>query len=303
MRISRESVVYAMDKSNSPVMRVPAGTVVKFETVDAFGGQVREPDQPLAALDWSRVNPATGPLYVEGAEPGDTLTVEILSIDVALQGVMAAIPGAGLFGDRVSTAEVKLVPLRDGFAHFSERFHVPLKPMIGVIGVAPAGEGEGCGVPGRHGGNMDNARIVAGTTLYLPVLVPGALLAIGDLHAVMGDGEVMVTGVECSGEVTVRVDVAKGVSIANPRHADAERFYTIASHEDLDVAVRMAANDMLDIVMDKLLLSLNEAGMLLSVLGHAEICQVVDPKMTARFSMPKHFLSTPLPALPLPISR
>jgi len=238
--------------------------VVTFETVDAFGGQVREPDQPLAALDWSRVNPATGPLYIEEAEPGDMLTVEILNIDIALQGVMAAIPGAGLFGDRVSVAEVKLVPLRDGFAHFSEHFHVPLKPMIGVIGVAPAGEGEGCGVP-------------------------GALLTIGDLHAVMGDGEVMVTGVECSGEVTVRVDVVKGVSIANPRHADAERFYTIASHEDLDVAVRMAANDMLDIVMDKLKLSLNEAGMLLSVLGHAEICQVVDPKVTARFSMPKHF--------------
>ncbi|MBT9158525.1 MAG: hypothetical protein DDT36_01537 [Firmicutes bacterium] len=95
MRISRDAVVYAMDKSNSPVMRVPAGTVVTFETVDAFGGQVRETDQPLAALDWSRVNPAT----------------------------------------RVSTAEVKLVPLRDGFAHFSEHFHVPLKPIIEVIGV------------------------------------------------------------------------------------------------------------------------------------------------------------------------
>jgi amidase len=137
---------------------------------------------------------------------------------------------------------------------------------------------------------MDNARITANTTLYLPVFVPGALLAIGDLHAVMGDGEVMVTGVECSGEVTVRVDVLKGMPIPNPRHEDAEFFYTIASDVDLGQAVRAAANDMLDLAMEKLGLSLNEAGMLLSALGSTEICQVVDPKMTARFAVPRWLL-------------
>lgn len=287
MRIARESVIYAMDRANAPVLRVEPGAVVTFETTDAFGGQVQEPGQALATLDWGRVNPATGPLYIEGAEPGDTLSVDILSIEVAEQGVMAAIPGAGLFGDRVREAEVKLVPLSGGRAMLLAGISVPLKPMIGVIGVAPAGESEGCGVPGRHGGNMDNARITANTTLYLPVFVLGALLAIGDLHAVMGDGEVMVTGVECSGEVTVRVDVIKGMSIPNPRHEDAEFFYTIASDVDLDQAVRTAANDMLDLAMEKLGLSLNEAGMLLSALGSTEICQVVDPKMTARFAVPR----------------
>ena len=292
MRIPRESVVYAMDKANAPVLRVEVGAVVVFETADAFGGQIRERHQTLAALDWSRVNPATGPLYIEGAEAGDTLRVDILHIDVAEQGVLAAIPGAGLFGDRVQEAQVKLVSLNGGTARLSERISVPIKPMIGVIGVAPAGENEGCGVPGPHGGNMDNARITANTTLYLPVFVPGALLAIGDLHAVMGDGEVMVTGVECSGVVTVRVDVIKGMPIANPRHEDALFFYTIASHVDLDQAVRMAANDMLDIVMKELGLPLNEAGMLLSTLGSAEICQVVDPNMTARFAVPRWLFGT-----------
>ncbi len=290
MRIGTSRVIYTFDKRHPPALSVSSGATVAFETLDAFGGQVNSSDQTLSSLDWSRVNPATGPLYLEGAEPGDSLRIDILSIEVAPQGIVAAIPGAGLFGDRVRQPEVRLLPFVDDAVILPGNITARLQPMIGVIGTAPAGVAEHCGVPGSHGGNMDNARITAGTTLYLPVFVPGGLLAIGDLHALMGDGEVMVTGVECAGTVTVRVTVLKGQTVLNPQHEDDEYYYTIASHESLDVAVRQSANDMLDLVMRYGSLSLNEAGMLLSCLGQTHICQVVDPKMTARFAMPKAVL-------------
>lgn len=288
--ISKQQCVYTMSAQHNPVLKVQAGEMVTFETVDAFGGQVTTADQPINSLDWSRVNPATGPLYVIGAEPGDTLKVDIISIQVDSMGIMAAIPGAGLFGDKVQCPEIKIVPLQDGYGIFNEEIKLPLKPMIGVIGVAPAGEAIPCGVPGSHGGNMDNARITAGTTLYLPVFEPGALLAMGDLHAAMGDGEVMVTGVECGGTVTVLVDVLKGRQLSNPQHEDNDYFYTIASHDDLLAAIREAAADMQALVMEKLGLSWNESGMLISACGNVQICQVVDPKLTARFAMPKSIL-------------
>jgi amidase len=279
-----------MSKNHQPALRAPSGSTVVFETIDAFGGQVRSADQTIDSLDWSQVNPATGPLYIDGAMPGDTLRVDILDIEVSGMGVMAVIPGAGLFADQVSSSAVKIVPFENGNAAFSESLHLPLRPMVGVMGVAPSGEAEPCGVPGSHGGNMDNARLRAGTTLYLPVFAPGALLAMGDLHALMGDGEVMVTGVECSGKVTVRVNLIKAKAINNPRHEDESHFYTIASHYNLLDAVRIAAEDMQHIVMEELNLSWNDAGMLISAAGDAQICQVVDPKLTARFAMPKSIL-------------
>lgn len=290
IRIAQDQRIFSMDKMNAPCETANSGDTVVFAMTDAFGGQVTRPDQTLDSLDWERVNPATGPLFVADASPGDTLRVDILDIKTADVGVMAVIPGAGLFADVVTVPEVKIVPLVNGKALFAEGIELDLKPMVGVIGVAPAGEGIPCGIPGCHGGNMDNARIVAGTTLYLPVFVPGAMLAMGDLHAVMGDGEVMVTGVECAGEVTVKLEVLKGHTITNPQHEDVEYYYTIASHDDLLEATRQAAGDMRDLVSQQLGLSMNEAGMLISAAGHAQICQVVDPKLTARFAFPKNLL-------------
>lgn len=290
VRIDASHQVYSMDKEHRPCAFARPGDTVCFATADAFGGQVTDPTETLDSLDWSRVNPATGPLYVEGAEPGDTLRIDVLAIETAVQGLMAAIPGAGLFGDLVTEPEVQMTPLKDGFASLRGGVRLPLQPMIGVIGVAPAGEAIACGVPDSHGGNMDNARITAGTTLFLPIFVPGALLSMGDLHAAMGDGEVMVTGIECAGEITVRVDVIKGRSLQDPQHEDSDYYYTIASDHDLLAATRRAALAMCHLVMEKRAVSFNEAGMLLSAAGHTQICQVVDPKLTARFALPKKLL-------------
>jgi len=289
-KISNENVIYKMDKNNSPVLTVSSGSEVVFSTKDALNNQITSPEQTINELDWSQINPATGPLYIEGAKPGDVLKVVIKKIDIEESGVMAAIPGAGLLGDKVVDAEVKIVPIENGYAKFNDKISFPVNPMIGVIGVAPPGDGIPCGTPDNHGGNMDNKLIAAGSTLYLPVFVDGALLAMGDIHAAMGDGEIMVTGIEISGEVTVEVEVIKGHTIENPILETDTHYYTIASHVDLLAAVKMATEDMLKIIMKYHDLSFNEAGMLISAIGDTQIAQVVDPLLTARFAVSKEYL-------------
>ncbi len=289
-RISKDQHVFVMDKTHPPVLKVESGSTVTFETYDCFQNQLTKEEQSMETLDWDHINPATGPLFVEEAEPGDVLKVEIQRISVNSYGVLAAIPEAGLFGDKVKTSMVKILPIKEDKVIFNENIELPLAPMIGVIGVAPKDGGVACGTPGPHGGNMDNKKIVEGATLFLPVFQKGALLSMGDLHAAMGDGEVMVSGVEVGGEVTVQVEVLKAQSIENPILEDQEHFYTIASETELLEAVRTATADMQKLVMKELDLSFSEAGMLLSAAGNAEICQVVDPLVTARFSFPKNLM-------------
>jgi len=288
--IPQENKIYQMSKENTPVARVESGALVEFQTADAFNGQVTSEQQGISKLDWSSINPATGPLYIEGAEVGDVLKVHIEKINIANTGVMAAVPKAGLLGDLVTEPEVKVLKIEDGYVNFNENIKVPVNPMIGVIGVAPPKKGIPCGTPDSHGGNMDNKKIVAGTTMYFPVFTEGALLAMGDLHAVMGDGEIMVTGVEVVGNVIVKVEVIKGKNIQHPILETATHYYTIASHKDLLEAVKISTREMQKLVMDKLDMSFNEAGMLLSIVGDAQIAQVVDPLLTARFGLSKTYL-------------
>lgn len=289
MRIE-DRVIFAMSSENEPVMQVTSGTTMTFVTKDCFNNQLLGEDAVIDALDWDAINPATGPVYIEGAEPGDILKVKIEEIKVAEYGTMAAIPENGVLGDLVTKSVVKRIAVKDGVAAFSPEIQIPCKPMIGVIGVAPE-EGEiPCGEPGSHGGNMDNTRIAAGATLYLPVFHEGALLAMGDVHACMGDGEIMVTGVEIPAEVTVTVEVLKNATIENPMLEDEEFYYTIASDEDVEKAVFTAVHAMTEVVMKRLGMSLEEAGMLLSAMGNLEFCQVVDPKRTVRMALKKSVL-------------
>ncbi len=288
--VSREHKIYSMSDSNTPVISIGSGETVVFETYDCFTDQIESEKQNIETLDWECINPATGPVAIEGAEEGDTLKIEIISIETRDYGIMCAIPGAGLLGDEITTPELKIIPIRGDMAIFNS-FSIPLNPMIGVIGVSPGKNLDiPCGTPGHHGGNMDNAKITAGSVLYLPVFSKGALLAMGDLHACMGDGEIMVSGVEVSGKVTVRIELIKNRGIRNPMLESGESIYTIASDKDLTAAVKSATKEMQNLLIEKLGMSFNESGMLLSAAGNAEICQVVDPFMTARFSMPKEIL-------------
>ena len=290
LKISKTEQIYQMDKDNQPVAKVTSGSTIEFETADCFNDQIRCEKEGISSLNWDQINPATGPIYIEDAKIGDTLKVQIKKIEIADTGVMATVPGAGLLGDLVTEPQVKVMKVANGLVHFNEKIKIPTNPMIGVIGVAPAGEGISCGTPDVHGGNMDNKKITAGTTLYFPIFTDGALLAMGDLHAVMGDGEIMVSGVEVSGKVTVQVDVIKNKTIQHPILETDSHYYTIASHVDLLEAVKIATIEMQKLVMEKLNLSFNEAGMLLSAIGDTEIAQVVDPLLTVRFALSKEIL-------------
>lgn len=278
--------IYAFSKANEPVMKVASGSTVTIETYDCFTNQLKTTDQ-FQSLDWNQINPATGPIYIEGAQPGDVLAVKIEKIELVEEGVMAVGPGLGVLGKRLDKYEAKPIPIRDGKAIFNDQFHIPLNPMIGVIGVAPAGDPISCGTPGDHGGNMDNKMITTGATLYFPVFAEGALFALGDLHAAMGDGEIGVSGIEIPAKVTVHLEVKKGKSIPSPMLENEESIVTIASAQTLDEAVSRSVEQMADFLAPQLNMPFSEVVMLLSAIGQTEICQVVDPLMTARFVVPK----------------
>ncbi|MGG1659255.1 acetamidase/formamidase family protein [Brevibacillus sp. NRS-1366] len=279
-----------MSPHNEPVARIHSGNRVVFETCDCFSNQIQREDQLFSSVGWDLINPATGPLYVEDAEPGDILRVEIVDIQIADQGVMTVAPNLGVLGQFFSEEKTKVIPIRDGKVQFNEKLQFDVRPMIGVIGTAPATEEISTGTPGDHGGNMDCKRIVKGAVLYLPVNVPGALLSMGDLHAVMADGEIVICGLEIPGEVTVDIAVIKGTHLPLPMLSEGEHVMTIASAQTLDEAAKMATVHMHRFLVEKVGLPNEEAGMLLSLIGDLRICQVVDPLMTARMELPKWVL-------------
>ena len=199
---------------------------------------------------------------------------------------MSVSPGRGALKDFVEEERTKIIKIEDGYAVFNDILKFSINPMIGVIGTAPK-EGEVLnGTPGEHGSNMDCNKIQEGTSLFLPVNVPGALLAMGDLHAVMGDGESATCGIEISGEVTVKVTVLKDAIMPTPFLKTNSEYITIAAGKTLDEASSHACFKMLDFLKATLPLDLQELIMLLSIAGNMEICQVVNPLKTARMTMP-----------------
>ena len=287
IRLTKEHRVFVFSGASPPALRVTAGTTLELETADCFDDQVRRPGDVLAEVDWERINPATGPVYVEGAAPGDVLSVLVERIDVDGQGVMAVGPGFGVLAHGFTEQVSRIVPIADGCARLADGISVPLRPMIGVIGVAPGGTPVPTASPGAHGGNMDTRLIGPGAVLYLPVACAGALFAAGDLHAAMGDGEICGTGVEVAGRITVRLDVRRDLPLANPVVETAELVATIASAETLDAAADAATRDMAALLTVRLGLTMEIATMLMSAAGDLQVSQVVDPLRTARFALPK----------------
>jgi len=290
-KISKDNVIYAMSGANKPVSYVDPGSQIIFETEDALHGQVKSSDVGFEKLDWTRVNPATGPVYINNAEPGDILSIKIEKIDIADSGVVVCGEGMGVMGNMLKGAAMKIMNIKDGKAVFSDKLNLPINKMIGVIGVAPKQGEVPCGCPDYHGGNMDCKEIKEGATVLLPVNVPGALLAMGDLHAVMADGEIGVSGLEVEGEVTVTVDVIKGKDLPLPMLTNHDHIMTIASHEDLDVAVVMATTNMVDYLVKQENFTRHDATMLISLACDVRICQVVDPKKTVRVELPRVYLT------------
>ncbi|MBN6887388.1 amidase [Cytobacillus horneckiae] len=284
-----KGIIYEFSRKNHPIISIPSRSTITIEAYDCFKNQIDSPKTVVSDIDWKQINPATGPIFVEGASPGDILKVKIEKIDLSTQGVMVVGPNLGVMGHRITEMEAKIIPIVDGKAKFND-LNIPLNPMVGVIGVAPAGESVNCGTPGSHGGNMDNKMVAEGATLYFPVFTEGALFALGDCHAAMGDGEISVSGIEIPANVTVTLEVIKGASLQHPMLENDEVFTQIVSAPTLDAACKEATEFMADLLVAKTGLTLSEVTMLLSAAGQVEVCQMVDPLMTARFSVPKYLL-------------
>lgn len=286
--ITKDTVTHCLSKDDVPCARVPSGTTVAFETYDCFTNQFLPEEATFANVVLKPGNPATGPLYIEGAMPGDMLRVEILDLKIGPVGVVMLGPEGGSEREEFPETVIKRIPVRDGKAHVNSRVEIPVEPMIGVIGVAPAGEGVSTITPMDHGGNMDCTRIRKGAALYLPVFVEGALLSMGDFHGIMGDGEVEDCGLEIEGRATVRVDVVRNrFCVPYPMVETEDRLITIASRKDVEGAWRAATRQMYDFLREKVGMSREDAGMLLTMTGNLIICQTVNPMKTVRMELPR----------------
>lgn len=282
--------LFSFDKDLEPVLKVPSGETVRIRTKDCFGNQLQGPEDQLSEIDWEAINPATGPIYVEGAVVGGTLKVHIDNIELDAQTSSCTGKDEGVCGDRFSDWATHFCKVEDGKVVWDERLNIPLAPMIGVIGVAPEGEPVNCGTPGKHGGNMDNTAIAAGATLYFPVAVDGALFGCGDMHAVMGDGEVSVSGAEVAGYATVTLTALPELSVPNPLIENETHFGIIVSAESLDKAAELAVQQMVDLLASRTNESEADLVMLLSLVADVRVCQMVDPEKTVRFMVPKYVL-------------
>jgi acetamidase/formamidase len=214
---------YVWDNSLEPALEIEPGGTVELHARDASDEQIRRHSSPsdIAKIDFSHVNPVSGPVFVKGARPDDVLCVELLELRPSDWGWTAIIPGFGLLADEYPDPWLRIseVDRAQGVVHFSERITLPLRPFPGTIGVAPSAAGEHPILPPtRWGGNMDTKHLTAGTTLYLPVGVEGALLSVGDTHAAQGDGEVCGTAIESAMDVVMRVSVKRGHSISAPQY-------------------------------------------------------------------------------------
>ena len=302
--IHRRHHHFGWDNSFPPVLDVAPGETVRFEVVEASGGQLG-PDSTLAdvaALDFDRVNPVTGPVRVEGAEPGDALRVAIESFTPSGWGWTANIPGFGLLADQFPDPALHLwtyEPDTLSPAAYGPGGRVPLKPFCGTIGVAPAAPGLHSIVPPREvGGNMDIRDLAAGTVLYLPVAVPGALFSVGDTHATQGDGEVCGTAIESPMELALTFDLVKGANLAFPRfetagpvsrHFDEKGYHvTTGIGPDLFEGTRAAVSAMIDLLGALHGLSATDAYLLCSVCADLRVSEVVDqPNWVVSFYFPK----------------
>jgi amidase len=285
--ISKEAHIYSFRSDLTPVESVDSGSEVIFETYDCYREQLKSSSKnQLFSL--KGINPATGPLAIRGAEPGDMLKVTILSIELHDEGTMYLRPGAGVLKKFVVHPEVKKLRVKNGTLHFDSTHSFPIKPMIGVIGVSPKEGDISTFAPGTHGGNMDTKEITAGSVVYLPVSVPGANLAIGDLHALMGDGEVPICGVEIGGRVRVKVEVLKESGFNGPVVEDREHFYVISSALTLDEACQSASENMFAFLSSRLpQYEANDIICLMGIGGDLRISQMVNPLKTAKYRIPK----------------
>jgi acetamidase/formamidase len=300
--LSAEPTHSRWNRALPPRLTISPGDTVHFECVDSSGAQVH-PGMNLAqylAIDRNRIHALTGPVYIEGAQPGDVLEIEILEVVHKGWGWTSVVEGLGFLKHRFDKPYIFVWELEAEISRSLAPATVPLRPFCGVMGVAPAEDGEfRTRPPGIFGGNMDVRELCSGATLYLPVQNPGALFSAGDAHAAQGDGEVCINGIECPVDATLRFQLHKQHNLPGPLIDSAPRtkqdtetaWIVVESATDATHAAREATLRMIDLLVDRWGFSDVHAYLLCSVALHLKFSQVVnEPMFTVSASMPKTVL-------------
>lgn len=280
---------FGWDNTLQPVVEVAPGDSLELEVLEASGGRIGPTSETSAvlSLDPEFANPVTGPVAIAGAEPGDTLVVELLDLQLSGWGWTALIPGFGLLADEFPDPFLHITHHDREQVEFTPEIRLPTRPFTGTIGVAPAEPGRHSAIPPRAvGGNLDCPDMVAGARLLLPVQVPGALFSVGDTHAAQGDGEVCGTAIESPMSVALRFDLIKGQqhrsprielpTTIRPRHHPSETLITTGIGNDLMQAARDAVREMIDYLLRERALSPELAYCLCSTAVDLRISEIVN---------------------------
>ena len=289
--LSREHHTFSFSATHAPALSVSPGELIHVQTWDCYKGAITHADNALLPIPDDAINPATGPIYIQGAEPGDTISVTIHDIQPGPRGVARTYPGNGQLQHLIPHAYARFFDVIDGVVTMNNQVSFPSAPMLGVIGVAPE-NGEIATMPaGKHGGNLDNNLNGIGATIHLPVKHPGALLGIGDMHASMGDGEICGTGIEIAGDVLISIELIKGIGTEYPVTENANSWITHGvAVEDLPAALQIACEEAANLLVKHWGFTYEDAFIFLSVQGNLGIAQAVHPSsgtVIAKMVIPK----------------
>jgi acetamidase/formamidase len=286
----KEEAHFTWDTANEPKLYVNSGDTVVYETREVTDGQFtpESTTEDIATLNWDRLYPLAGPVYIEGAEPGDTLEIEILDLQTRGWGWMSILPELGLLAEDFTESYLRTFDLSDGKnIYFREDIIVPIEPFLGTMGVCPKdAKAQAIMPPGTFGGNMDTRQLTVGSKLYLPVQVKGAMFSCGDGHAAQGDGEVCVTALECPLYASLKFKVIKGKTIPSPQFLTngpltpkvnhAGFFGTTGVGPDLMEAAKDALRAMIDHLTSTYSLEPKDAYLLSSLIVDLKISEIVD---------------------------
>lgn len=272
-RLSREHHIYVLEPEAQPAITIDSGEELMVETWDAFEG-IRDP----AVLEAKSLKgPATGPIYVNCAEPGDALRVDFISITPKEGAAHMVMPGRGFLEEEFPEAYPTVMTLENGHLVLPGGMRLPLVPSMGLVATTPTYTQNTASDSGPYGGDIDMKELVAGSTLYLPVFVPGGMLALGDCHAVVGDGAVAGTGAECSSDTHLRVTVEKGMDIPAPRALTPDYFVILSYGEELGPAMKQAVRYMVDFLVREKGLPPYDAYTLCSLAGDIRVSRTFRP--------------------------
>jgi len=288
-RVTRDQLVTSFDANNQPAIRVQQGETFVMETNDRFA-TYEGPNSAPEAMETLKT--MAGPVYIEGTRPGDTIMVEVLDVSLPLDyGWIGATPGRGPLGDKIPEFRKTKVAITDKGVLFGDNIKLPLRTMIGRIGVAPKDGPRGSNERGEFGGGMGNCQITKGATVYLPVFQEGGLLTIGDCHAAMGDGEATASAVECAFDATFRVSVEESLSLSRPVVTNETEVMTTGEGETMEAATKMAVDAMADLMVDKLGVDYTSAAMLIASAADVRTGLAGNPPYTIRVVIPTSVLA------------